>query len=75
MAFRTTLVGLGLVGSSIGLALKETGANIEIVGHDKDNKAAKRAYKSGCVDGTEWNLINACDTADLIVISTGLSEI
>jgi prephenate dehydrogenase len=75
MTFRTTLVGLGLVGSSIGLALKETGANIEIVGHDKDNKAAKRAYKSGCVDRTEWNLINACDRADLIVVSTPLAEI
>jgi len=75
MAFRTTLVGLGLVGSSIGLALKETGADIEIIGHDKDSKAAKRAYKSGCVDRTEWNLINACDGADLIVISTPLTGI
>jgi prephenate dehydrogenase len=75
MAFRTTLVGLGLVGSSIGLALKETGAGIEIIGHDKDSRAAKRAYKSGCVDRTEWNLISACDGADLIVISTPLAGV
>jgi prephenate dehydrogenase len=75
MAFRTTLVGLGLVGSSIGLALKEAGAGIEIIGHDKDSRAAKRAYKSGCVDRTEWNLISACDGADLIVISTPLAGV
>ena len=75
MAFRTTIVGLGLVGSSIGLALKGTGAEFEIVGHDKDGNAAKRAYKSGCVDRTEWNLINACDGADLIVISTPLAGV
>ncbi len=75
MTFRTTVVGLGLVGSSIGLALKGTGAEFEIVGHDKDSNAAKRAYKSGCVDRTEWNLINACDGADLIVISTPLAGV
>ena len=75
MAFRITVVGLGLVGSSIGLALKQTEADLEIVGHDKDSKAAKRAYKSGCVDRTEWNLINACDQADLIVIAIPLAGI
>jgi len=75
MAFQTTIVGLGLLGSSIGLALRGTAASIEIVGHDKDSGAAKRAYKDGCVDRTEWNLINACDGADLVVISTALAEI
>lgn len=75
MAFRTTVVGLGLVGSSIGLALKGTGADLEIIGHDKDSDAARRAYKSGCVDRTEWNLINACEGADLIIISTPLAGV
>lgn len=75
MAFRTTIVGLGLVGSSIGLALRQAGASIEVIGHDKDSGAAKRAYKSGCVDRTEWNLINACDGADLVILSIPLVEI
>ena len=75
MAFRTTVIGLGLVGSSIGLALKKTGANLEVVGHDKDNEAARSAHRNGCVDRTEWNLISACDGADLIVISTPLAGI
>jgi prephenate dehydrogenase len=72
MPFRTTIVGLGRVGSSIGLALRETEADFEIVGHDRDHAAAKRAHKSGSVDRTEWNLINACDGANLVVISTPL---
>jgi prephenate dehydrogenase len=75
VAFRTTIVGLGLVGSSIGLALKKTGVDLEIVGHDKDNEAARRAHKNGCVDRTEWNLIAACDGADLVIISTPLAGI
>ncbi len=72
MSFRTTIVGLGRVGSSIGRALRDTEADFEIVGHDKDHAAAKRAHKAGSVDRTEWNLINACDGANLVVISTPL---
>jgi prephenate dehydrogenase len=75
VTFRTAVIGLGLVGSSIGLALKKTGANLEIVGHDKSNEAARSAHRNGCVDRTEWNLISACDGADLIVISTPLAGI
>jgi len=75
VAFRITIIGLGLVGSSIGLALKKAGADLEIVGHDKDHGAAKSAYKNKSVDRTEWNLISACDGADLIVICTPLAGI
>lgn len=75
MVYRITLVGLGLVGSSFGLALKQTGAEFEIVGHDKDRSAAKRAHKNGAVDRTEWNLVSACDGADLVILSIPISGI
>jgi len=75
MAFRIALIGLGWIGSSIGLSLKRAGAKFELVGHDKDHDAARSAQKSGCVDRTEWNLISACDGADLVVISTPLAGI
>ena len=81
MGLQVTIVGLGLVGGSIGLALKKAGADLprrggtdagrlEIVGHDKNPEAARSAHKNGCVDRTEWNLISACDGADLVIIST-----
>ena len=75
MVYRITLVGLGLVGSSFGLALKQTGAEFEIVGHDKDRSAAKRAHKNGAVDRTEWNLVSACYGADLVILSIPISGI
>ena len=75
MALSMTIVGLGLVGSSIGLALKQARAEIEIVGHDQDSSVAKRAHKAGAVDRTEWNLITACEGAGLILLSTPLSEV
>ncbi len=39
---RITIVGLGLIGSSIGLALSQQQRDFEIVGHDKAHSAASR---------------------------------
>ncbi len=72
---RIAIVGLGLVGGSLGLALKKSKLNLEIVGHDKDPGVAGRALKRGAVDKTEWNLINACDGAALIVLAIPLDGI
>jgi len=76
---RITIVGLGLTGRSIGLGLKQQPgggkakqAAYQIVGHDKDSNTARAAAKLGCVDATDWNLINACDGVDLVVICTPL---
>jgi prephenate dehydrogenase len=75
MSIRVTVVGLGVVGRSIGLSLKRGKTKFEIIGHDKDGEAARRAFKAGCVDRTEWNLISACSGADLVVLCIPLSGI
>lgn len=72
---RVAIVGLGLVGGSIGLALRRAGAASEVVGHDKDREASGKAKKLGVVDRTEWNLISACDKADLVILATPLDAI
>ncbi len=66
---RITIVGLGLIGNSIGLALTQGQRKFEVVGHDKDNKAAGQSRKIKAVDKTEWNLISACDGADLVILA------
>lgn len=66
---RITIVGLGLIGNSIGLALSQGQRNFEIVGHDKENKATSLAKKLKAVDKTEWNLISACDGASLVILA------
>ena len=66
---RITIVGLGFIGGSIGLALHQAEADLEIVGHDRERGAANQAKKIGAVDKTAWNLISACEDADLIVIA------
>jgi prephenate dehydrogenase len=66
---RITIVGLGFVGGSIGLALHQAEAEFEVVGHDRERAAANQARKIGAVDKTDWNLVSACEGADLIVIA------
>jgi prephenate dehydrogenase len=72
---RLTIIGLGHLGTSIGLALKKTGADLEVVGHDKSRDALSAAQKAGAVDRGEWNLYNACDGAGLIILSMPLAGV
>jgi prephenate dehydrogenase len=66
---RIAIVGLGFIGGSIGLALHQAKADFEVVGHDRERGAANLAKKKGAVDKTDWNLISACEDADLVVLS------
>lgn len=59
----------------MGLALKKANASVEIVGHDKDSRTAQQAQKRGAVDRTDWNLLNACEGAGLVVLALPLGEI
>jgi prephenate dehydrogenase len=72
---RLTIIGLGRLGTSMGLALKKTGAELEIVGHDKSREAMILAQRAGAIDKSEWNLFNACDGAGLIVLSMPLAGV
>jgi len=65
------IVGLGLIGGSIGLALKRSKlAGTQIVGYDRDLDVALRAQRFGAVDGVGRTLAGLADTAGLIVIAT-----
>lgn len=66
---KITIVGLGLLGTSIGLSLKREEQTFEIMGHDRDNNATVRARKMGAIGESHWNLISACEDADLILLT------
>ncbi|HHW88808.1 MAG TPA: prephenate dehydrogenase/arogenate dehydrogenase family protein [Chloroflexi bacterium] len=72
---RITLIGLGLTGSSLGLALMQSGSPLEIVGHDKEPTIAQEARKRNAVHRVEWNLYKACEGASMIVLAIPLSEV
>lgn len=66
-----TIVGLGLIGGSLGLALKAAKLpNVEIVGYDADTIAAVDARRLGAVDRTEHNLQRAIAEAGMVILAT-----
>lgn len=72
---KITIIGLGQRGTSMGLALKKAGAEIEIVGHDKQRDVMQQTVKLGAVDKTEWNLYSACESAGMIVLAMSLDGV
>jgi prephenate dehydrogenase len=75
---RVAIVGLGLIGGSIGLGLrawssqqsKDGSSGLEITGFDTDLEQQHYAKKLNAVDKAEWELGKAVRDADIVVICT-----
>ena len=75
MTVQITIVGLGQLGASVGLALGSRQDDIHRVGHDKNSEAAKAAQKKGAVDDVKNNLPAAVREADIVLLSLPIDEI
>lgn len=63
-----TIIGVGLIGGSMGLALKEKGLATKIIGVDDNPVHAQQALERGLID--EWNdLDTAVRNANLVVLA------
>ena len=66
-----TIIGLGLIGSSLGLALKEAASKQwEIVGQDRDLAVLRHALNTGVIDRSEPDLAQSVKEAAVVVIAT-----
>ena len=74
MSVQITIIGLGQVGTSIGLALAEQ-KSIKRVGHDKNYETARAAHKAGAVDETKINLPASVIDANIVLLCLPFSEI
>lgn len=75
MTVQITVVGLGQIGSSIGLALKARDLGLRIVGHDKDPQAAKEAQRIGAVDDVKYNLPASIRDAKIVILALPFAAI
>jgi len=74
---RVAIVGLGLIGGSIGLGLRKWSAEnakgteqaLEIIGFDSDIDQQQYAKKLNAVDRAEWDLSKAIRDADVVVVA------
>ena len=69
MPIQITIIGLGQMGASIGLALSAHKDQVKTLGHDKDFSIESRAKKLGAVNVTNHNLPGSVEKADLVILA------
>ena len=66
-----TVIGLGLIGGSIGLALRQGNKpGWEIVGYSRSKETIANALSSGAIERSATDLENAVKQADFVIIAT-----
>jgi len=68
------IVGVGLIGGSVGLAARRTGQFRRILGVGRDEESLSRARRFRCVDETSTRLEFAA-SADIVVVCTPVDRI
>ena len=71
---KTTVIGLGLIGGSFALSLKDKGLSDHIMGVERSEASARRALELGLVDEMV-DLDQALEKSDLIVLATPVDTI
>ncbi len=70
MTMRIAIIGLGLIGGSIGLSLKrDNWRDAEIIGYARRRETGSLALKLGAVDKVELDLRKAVKDADIVIIA------
>ena len=75
MTVQITIVGLGQIGGSFGLALAGQKDMFERTGHDRDPDVARQALKVGAVDKISANLPSAVSKADVVLLALPTDQI
>jgi prephenate dehydrogenase len=70
-----TIVGVGLIGGSIGLAARQRGVARRVIGVGRTEKNLARALKVGAVEEVTTDLAVGVQEADLIVVCTPVDSI
>lgn len=65
-----SIIGLGLIGGSLGLALRESSIDVVVSGWDRDPAVITAALERGAIDRPALVLPEAVREADLVVVST-----
>ncbi len=70
---RVVIVGTGLIGASMGLALRRGG--VEVVGLDTDAENLSRAMELGALDATANDLVGVAPEADVVVVAVPVGAV
>ncbi|HEY3991915.1 MAG TPA: prephenate dehydrogenase [Ktedonobacteraceae bacterium] len=70
MFHRVAIVGLGLIGGSLGLALHQAHMAEQVMGYDLGRGVCEQARKIGAIDQTSTSLADTVRGAELVVLAT-----
>ena len=71
---KVSLIGVGLLGGSLGLALKQRGLAARVEGYVRRNASIAECERAGAVDVATRDLTAAVKDADLIVLCTPIAQ-
>jgi len=69
---RLTIIGVGLIGGSLALALKEAGVVGEVIGCGRGRPNLEKALELGIIDRFSRDPLEAVEGADVVFLSTPL---
>jgi prephenate dehydrogenase len=69
MINRLAIIGVGLIGGSLALAMKKTGAVNEVVGYSRSEDARKEALDLGIIDRAATSVAEAVTHADMVFVA------
>ena len=69
MKVNVTIIGLGLIGGSLGLALKRN-RDVHITGFDNSYSTMQEAYRRGIIDEISVSITHASADSDVIIFAT-----
>ena len=69
------IVGTGLIGTSLALALKDCDANQNILGCDADEMHARQAMERGAFDGLQEDPLALAESCDILVVATPIGAV
>lgn len=72
---RAAIIGVGLLGGSIGFALRKCWPDLPVVGVARRQKTRQAALETGAVSEASDDAVAACRGADLVIVCTPVSRI
>ena len=72
MIDRLAIIGVGLIGSSLSLALKQAGAVEQVIGYGRNRQNLQKGVELGVLDGFGADIADCVRDADVIVVAVPL---
>ncbi|HEY3116251.1 MAG TPA: prephenate dehydrogenase [Chloroflexota bacterium] len=72
---QTAIIGLGLIGSSLGLALRRRSPGTTVVGYDIDTAITRQAERTGAITHAVGSIQEACRGSDTVILAPPVNAI